>query len=504
MRRHRGRVRTAGPVGRSERGVSLIVTLLTLTLLTTTGASLAYITSRGNNAAHFQGDAEQATLAAEAGVNAARSVLFNDPAAAASQSALPSAPGTASIAVDGVNVTYWGVLSGTMWTLYGRASVPNPSGADDIVRQVETQVQYTAGSAGTPTSLWDYSLSAVTPGECMTIKNNGVMYQPLRVIGDMCVENNAHFYGPTLQVSGELRIGNNGTVGTSPSATSPVQSVKVQVGCKSANGGGPLHDPCTAADRVYAQSITNGTVSLTKPTVDFAYWYLNASPGPKHPCTTSSGTPPSFDVASDSSNPAVTTPNGNLAGWVDLTPAGSYTCVTATGQLSWDVTSRVLTIAGVIFFDGDVRLTNNDLALYQGRGVIYTYGDFELSNNAALCGARTGTSLATHCTSGWDPSVNALVIVAYHPGGVGFRISNNAKYQGGAYVQGDYEVSNNGSNGGPVIADDFDVQNNAGQYFDIPMYGGVPDWGTPGTSGTPTPASLANVANSYRAYTPSS
>jgi hypothetical protein len=493
----------ATPSWRSEHGISLVVTLLILAMMTTTGATVAYFSSRNHGAATFERGSESAVSLAEAGVNAARSVLFNDPDAAGSQSALPSAPGTATITVEGVSVDFWGTLSGATWTLYGRATIPNPSGAGQITRQVETQVVYSPGAGGGPISMWDYSLSAVTPGECMTVSNNADMYQPMRVIGDMCIDNNAHFYGPSLQVSGELQLKNNGTVGTSPGATSPVQSVQVQVGCRSANGGGPLNDPCTYADRVYAQSITNGAVSLTKPAVDFAYWWLNASPGPNSPCTTSTGTPPAFDNNAGST----TAPDGSLSGsWIDLTPGSSYTCTTPSGQLSWDVANKVLTISGVVFVDGKVRLENNDLALYQGKGVLYAYGIFELSNNAALCGARAGsiTSFASYCSSDWDPQVNALIVVARNPGDVGFRISNNAKYQGGAYVDGDYEVSNNGSNFGPVIADDYDVENNATEFFPIPTGAGIPDWGNPTGPSAPATATLTNVDGSFRSYTPTS
>lgn len=51
--------------------------------------------------------------------------------------------------------------------------------------------------------------------------------------------------------------------------------------CKYGNGGsGQWHSPCSAADRVYATTITTTPESLTRPPVDMATWYAAAKPGP--------------------------------------------------------------------------------------------------------------------------------------------------------------------------------------------------------------------------------
>jgi hypothetical protein len=63
---------------------------------------------------------------------------------------------------------------------------------------------------------------------------------------------------------------------------------------------------------------------VAPPAADFATWYENAIPGPSQTCTTSSGTPPSFDTNYPSRDSSVSTP-------VDLTPNTSYFCRVGPG-----------------------------------------------------------------------------------------------------------------------------------------------------------------------------
>ena len=100
----------------------------------------------------------------------------------------------------------------------------------------------------------------------------------------------------------------------------------------------------------------------------------------------------------------------------DLTPAASYNCVTASGSLSWNSVTKLLTIGGTIFFDGDMTSSSTG-AMYRGKADIYVNGTFTLSgNNQSLRAACPAAPAApTHqcawgATSGeWNPNNDMLI-----------------------------------------------------------------------------------------------
>src|SRR5206468_10176224 len=76
----------------------------------------------------------------------------------------------------------------------------------------------------------------------------------------------------------------------------------------------------------------------------------------------------------------------NSAGTQNLTPAFDYRCQTLGGELSWNNTSKTLTIKGTIFIDGSAYVQNGAVNLYRGQGVIYLRGTLFMKS-ASLCGA---------------------------------------------------------------------------------------------------------------------
>ncbi len=462
---------------RDESGVTLVMAVCIMSVLSLTGASLILYANANARNAEYSADDTRALNIAEAGVNYARSVLWNatDPTQA---NAVP----TSSITLESGTATYSGAYDATtkIWTLTGTGTYTNPSGGSaTVTRSVSSDVEVVLGSGGA-SPVWGYNFSDALSG-CLTIANNASFSAPLYVRGDLCVSNNAHFTGSSLDVGGTLTMANNSSVG---SAALPIPAVNVTGGC---TGGSPNPHPCVngAADKVYDGNavITQNPTTLTKPTVDLTYWYQNASPGPQHACTVGS-VPGGFDSGAGGTavppNPNRSRPN------FDLTPASAYDCQTATGRLSWTPGSPgTLIINGTIFFDGDISMLNNANAVYQGRATIYASGTVTLSNNAKLCGI-------SGCTASWNTNTNYLVFVVGAPSGTTFTISNNSVYQGAAYVVADYSLANNSANWGPVIANQLSLANNSGSF--IPLTSLPP--GAPGyTAGAPT---LQNVPDSYR------
>jgi hypothetical protein len=243
-------------------------------------------------------------------------------------------------------------------------------------------------------------------------------------------------------------------------------------------GAAAAHAPCTSSDNVYANSITTSAQNLGKPTIDLDYWWQNAKPGPKHPCTTSSGSVPTFDnnAGTTSTYDRSLTDNG------EMTPeTGSYTCQVwesgqLVGELSWDRTTRVLTIKGTVFRDGNFRFDDDGTVVhYQGRGIIYASGDLEFDEQVCAGGSGTGS-----CTSypypgstmgTWDPTQNILILLTardseYDQGGTSCSPSGTATcpnghkpgaFQGIVYANGDCLIHEQFQLSGPVMCNTISV-----------------------------------------------
>jgi Tfp pilus assembly protein PilX len=429
-----------------ESGVALVMALGILLVLMIVVTTVIFFTSANSRHANTSQASQQAFELAEAGLNNASSVLFkaSDPSAS---TAVPAG----STALNGGTISWSGLLLGTIWTLTGTGTVTNPAvPGGTVTRTVTKQFSITL----VPAPAWSFNYSDATTG-CLTVSNNAVVTAPLYVRGNMCLSNNSHFTGSQLQVKGTLTVNNGASVGYSGT---PIALAKLQGGCLS----GP--HTCTSGDSVYATSLTTTVDSITKPSVDLPGWYQNARPGPKHNCTTGS-------IAGGFDND---TTYNNSRGTFDLTPSSSYSCVvtsgaTTIGQLTWDIVTHVLTVKGTIFFDGPIQVSSATAA-YQGQASIYSAGTITFINSARLCGVAA-------CDGTWNPASNLIALVAGASSGTGLSITNNAVYQGVAYVVADYSLVNNAANWGPVIANHFDLSNNSGGFMPI---NGFPA-GTPGT-----------------------
>jgi hypothetical protein len=220
-----------------------------------------------------------------------------------------------------------------------------------------------------------------------------------------------------------------------------------------------VHTPCSSADHVWTSNLSMGAPAMNKPTPDWTGWYNNAAPGPKHNCDTKTGTPPTFDNNTVEDN---SVSNFNLA-----PNNASYTCVAkdgsgnVIGQLSWNNTTQVLTISGVIFIDGLACFCTHDYTVhYQGRGAIYATGGSHIDSQ--VCAGGSG---ATGCygsdMSNWDPSTNLLVMVVGDKTAAG---NNDCKidetdsaFQGIYWSRHTCDISDGAEMSGPIIASDLSI-----------------------------------------------
>ena len=265
----------------------LVMAVCIMAVLMAAGSSLIFYANSNSRSAEYSVDEARALNLAEAGMNYARSILWN-----AANPTLGSSVPAGSLTLEGGTATYVGTYNSLtqVWTLTGTGTYANPTaGGSAITRSVSSDVALTAGTASAHPS-WAYNYSDALTG-CLPI-GNATFNAPLYARGNLCIANNGHFTGSSLHVGGTLTVGNNGSVGY---AVTPIPTVNVVGGC---TGGSPNPHACVSgpADAVYdgTASSPRPVGTLTKPTVDLAYWYQNASPGPLNACTVGS-MPGGFD-----------------------------------------------------------------------------------------------------------------------------------------------------------------------------------------------------------------
>jgi len=437
-----------------QEGFALVLALGVSLVLGIAGTtSMIYTTSNQGSAQRSKADRRALSLA-EAGLNFAYSTLYN--------ASDPSQPGAVPQRVEQLEdgtATYWGKLDTqtNVWTLTGVGRVTSPVRAEDVTRTVRGRVSLGTGEVGSANNaVWNYIYSDSLTG-CMTLSNSVNVAVPLYVAGNLCLENSSQISGSTtvLQVGGTLTISNSAHVGD---AGAKISEAHIAGGC--ILSGGPLHNPCSSADSVYANTIDSQTAGLTKPPVDLPGWYQNAKPGPMQGCTTQTGTPPAFDND--------TTLNRSLSQPVNLTPAFAYDCQVRDaqnnliGRLAWDPVTKALTILGTIFFDGDIEFSESTEAYYTGRATIYASGKITMLNSTKLCGFAS-------CGSSWDPLQNLLAFVAgSSTDATGFSIENSGVFQGAAYAVNDFSQGNSVVFWGPIIARQVYLQNSAENHY-VPL-----------------------------------
>jgi hypothetical protein len=454
----------------SERGIALVMALGMLLVFSVAVAAIIDYSSSSAQASRLQVAHTQAYQLAEAGINDAAAVINNPTNNVFSQSTLPSTQAAATATNYGTGtVKSWGVLSGNRWTLYGLGTVTNPTGGATVQRQLRAVIDVSIRSSQPYSGLvWNSIYSWHTGSTCdMNVANNAALTAPVYVRGNLCINNNGSLMNGPLNVLGTVTLGNNAFVGTS---SNRLAQVHVRNGCS--YGGGAYHAPCTSADRVWATTSDSNPVDVAPPTADFPYWYANAQPGPAHPCTTSSGTPPVFAHALTSFN---------------LAPAASYTCRVVQngatiGELSWNSATKVLTVTGAIYIDGSAYLPINATVRYTGMATLYLSGTLWIQNNVQFCAVFSG-SVCNQALGAWDPNTTMLVIAANGsggqiPAGDSAELTNNSVFQGAIYGTNTIEIVNNAHVQGPLAASMIAINNNMTDVF--PTIIQVPD-GMPGT-----------------------
>jgi hypothetical protein len=488
---------------KNQEGIALVMVLGALTVLSIAGATtVAYTTSNVKTGARSAKDELSFSLS-EAALNNAMAVLSNPANNALDEDTLPKTEAFASsVPYEGGTAKWWGVLDRTeaVWTVHAVGLYNNPtgSGAGQVRRELTARVPvFPTNTQPSNNPVWSYIYARGTGSPCdVSLANNLAGSSQFYVVGNLCLKQNVSITQAALIVHGNLDLENNAFVGASTSMSTRVETY---VGGQCRYAGGAWTSPPTScsgnqdARKIFSKMNgvvgVNGTAPvIAEPAADFVDWYENAIPGPGNgdpndplnpPCTTVSGTPPTFDNNYPSRDNSVPTA-------FNLTPASSYTCRVgpadnASGELSWNAATKVLTVKGTIYIDGSASVTNGLVNQYNGQSTLYLSGTFAMNNGSKLCGGVSGSDCAF---AAWDPNTEMLTIVAEGTGGLAgvgnsIKIDNNGQFQGGLFGTGAVEFSNNARSDGPIVGSTVKFNNNV-QNDSFPTITEVPA-GMPGT-----------------------
>jgi hypothetical protein len=456
---------------RAQDGLTLVMAIGILGVLTLSGTTLVYYSSTNARSAVYSDDNSSAYDLAEAGINEMMAILAKPDNNALNKYLLGlQEDGSVTHTVheyDDGTVEWWGTLdeATATWSLTSIGQIANKSGSAPIKRTLKAQVPVTptvTQPLNNPS--WNYVMSTqVTGGECdMTISNNVEVRSNLYVFGNLCLQNQAKILKgltyPTLAViKGKVtQFTQHNTIGTS---TEKMAEVHVGTGCKWFTNA--FYNPCVTGSQtsIYADVFGTSPITLVAPVADFASWYLNASPGPYYPCYTQSGTPPVFDspVAgqSASNEEKLTYKNNNQSTAFNLTPSSSYSCTTAGGELSYNASTKKLTVSGTIYIDGDAKVEHSSQTTveYVGQGSIYLSGSLKIKNTK-LCG---GLSSGNCDFANWDPNTRMLAFVvdgqnrqSEVASGTGVRLLNS-HLQGAIYATYKIDIDTSSKVDGPLV-----------------------------------------------------
>jgi hypothetical protein len=429
-----------------ERGFALVIALaVTVVFSMTVITVVESATSNQRNSTMSNGRVAAYNLA-EAGVSNAMSILrlpsnnaLDKYVFCTDSATLPTLPCTRTDTYSGGKVTWYGTLyqnpaAGTAyWDLFSTGYVRNPHGGADYQKTIRATIPVvptTTQPLNNPS--WNYIFSRdpgtgqALNGCSMTIQQSVEVNAPLYVMGNLCLQNRAKIVSGPLIVNGSLDLQQSfNQVGA---AGANISEAHIGLGCRYQNQ--PLHNPCVYGaggttpqrDNIWATILDATPPEIEAPVVEWDDWYLNASPGPYYSCAApGTGEPanPTFafdspvGVASDTDAAKLAYKNNNQ-GVINLTPASSYTCKTVGGELSWNHTTKLLTILGTIFIDGSAKVDIGGTVLYKGQAAMYLSGSL-LVKNTKLCAYSSGSS----CTlANWDSTEDLLGFVVNGNGSV--------------------------------------------------------------------------------------
>ena len=499
---------------RQEDGIALVMALgITVVLIVFVASMISYTTSNSRASTKSSGDL-MAKQYADAGLNAAYSIIVNqnvisggNPSAAnilgCNGATGPSDCGSPSAKIicvttsgcaagDPGSASVYGFYSGTSAATYNGVTVPqanwllvssgyarNPQGTT-IVKTTTALVPISALNSGAVAAVWNHMFitAPLTPNVCSVDfgGNNMTITDPLYAIGNVClsgsnttIQENANGQPIDLMIGGKLVLSGSGTsAGTS---TTHLTSGVVVGGCTTV-GVTSAGGTCNASTNYYVNAVDTfipqdaPEMSATDITND----YNSSDPGPMHSCAAGGLAATNFD------NDA--TQNGTNASF-ELLPGSNYTCVSqsgaGTGQLSWNNTTKTLTITGNVFLDGNLTISQS--GTYTGTGVIEANGTITFNGNGTAFCATSPCNFTNWQGNSGNNSMLTLVALKANSA-TAIQFTNNAQtYQGSLWCQPSSSmtfVKNGVTVEGPIAIGKFDASFNNATFKPLPVIKNMP------------------------------
>jgi Tfp pilus assembly protein PilX len=507
---------------RQEDGIALVLALGITSVLIIFVASMIDYTTSNSRAARLSTSSLTAMQYADAGLNTAYSILVNqkvitggNPTAAnllgcnglggaadtngPSNCATPVAkvvcvttagcvlgdPGSSSVYgyYSGTNPTIFNGVSvdRSQWLLVSSGYERNPQGST-VIKTTTAKVTITALNSGAVAAVWNHMFitAPLTPNVCAVdfAGNNTAITSPLYAIGNVCVTgaNVSIQESPAgqpidLMVGGKLVLSGSGTkAGTD--AQHPLTSGVVVGGCTTVSVSSAT-TACDSGSYNYWVGTKDTFVLAEAPEMlapDILIDYTNSDPGPKHACVLGGLPTTTFD--------GDTTQNGTNASF-ELLPNSSYTCISqnggaATGVMSWNNSTKLLTINGNVFLDGNLTISQS--GTYTGTGVIEAAGTITFNGNSTQFCATSPCSFTTW--QGSSTNTSMLTLVALKSNATSITFTDNAQtFQGSIWCQPSSSmtfVKNGVTIEGPISIGKFDATFNNASFQPLPVIKNMP------------------------------
>jgi acetyltransferase-like isoleucine patch superfamily enzyme len=410
-----------------ERGMALVMAVGIAAVLLIAGATaIAASTSAAKESVQSR-SRQSAFSMAESGINNSMAVLNLPTNNALDQDTLPpctsnqtkysdpTAQRTAtstwrhSTFPDGSTVDYCATLvrSQAWWYLTSIGRTRNPNLASGTVnRTLEATVTVTPTiTQPLNNPVWNYLYAGHTGSTCdQSLPNNITGSSRMYVAGNLCISQNVGLAQSSVIVGGNVDIGNNASIGASTNLSTRVETA-IGGNCRYTNSGS--WTACTGnqdANHIYSK-LSDGTtigVNHTPPVVappaaDYATWYENAIPGPSQTCTTSSGTPPTFDGNYPSRD-------GSVSTIFDLTPSSSYFCRVGPGANTTLANAITATQTTITVAAGTTGFPSSQFNIRIDDEYMTVTGGFGTTTWTVVRGAKASTA-AAHVSSQtveWD------------------------------------------------------------------------------------------------------
>jgi hypothetical protein len=237
--------------------MALIMAIGIMTVLAISGTTVTYYATANSGHANRAKSTQSSYAIAEAGINAALSVLgasFQP----ATPTALPTCPTTSTAAnVEGGSYVYCGTLTGTTWTISSTGTIKNPATPrGNLTWTLTRSVSIWGLNNGSSIAAWSRIYNDQT-STCFDIPAGVVIPSNVGTKGNLCLSGSS-ITGSTTEVA----VGGTTTI-TPAGSTTGARFPGTVSGASWTNPNNVLADDNVVASMTLAAGVTGGSIDVT-------------------------------------------------------------------------------------------------------------------------------------------------------------------------------------------------------------------------------------------------